>query len=396
MKIVVLGGAGSMGRIAVRDLVLNPEVDQVLIADLNVELAGQVAAILNSPKVRVQAADATDRASLVALLRGADCLLNATVYYFNLPVMEACLQAGVHYVDLGGLFHTTRKQLELHPRFQAAGVTAVLGMGSAPGIPNVQARYAAERLDTIETIHIYDGIKPPASDELFFGYAIPTIIDELTMPPVVFRDGEFVTCEPLSEVEPYWFQPPIGLLKTHLSLHSEVATLPLTYADKGVRECFFKINYWGLSEAALRKVKLFADLGFASSEPVEVKGVMVKPRDLFVRLMAPYTPSLEAFAAETAALADSEAETEWKKEIVTEVTGTQNGEPVTYRLGTLTTVGSRPTGVAPAITAHWLAAGRIAQAGVFPPEAVIEPEPFFAELARRHIHTRVGVTRNLA
>ena len=325
MNIVVLGGAGLMGRYAVRDLVLNPEVDQVIIADLDVELARQVAAILDSPKVKVERADASDRASLVSLVSDADSLLNATVYYFNLPVMEACLEAGVNYVDLGGLFHTTRRQLELHERFQAAGITAVLGMGSAPGIPNVQAHYAAQRLDTIETIHIYDGIKPPPGDDIFFGYAVPTIIDELTMPPVVYRDGEFIACEPLSEPEEYWFEPPIGLLKVHLSLHSEVATLPLTFADKGVRECFFKINYWGISEEALLKIKLFADVGLAGSESVEVKGVSIRPRDLLVKLMAPYTPPLDAFLAEPA------DPTDWRKEIVTEVTGTQDGDRVTYR-----------------------------------------------------------------
>lgn len=390
MNIVILGGAGLMGRYAVRDLVLNPEVDQVIIADLDVDLARQVAAILNSPKLKVQAADATDHASLVSILRGADSLLNATVYYFNLPVMEACLEAGVHYVDMGGLFHTTRKQLELHERFQAAGITAVLGMGSAPGIPNVQAHYAAQRLDTVESIRIYDGIKPPPGDDIFFGYAVPTIIDELTMPPMVYRNGEFVACDPLSEPEEYWFAPPIGLLKTHLSLHSEVATLPLTFADKGVKECFFKINYWGLSEEALLKIKLFADVGLASNEPVEVKGVSVRPRDLLVKLMAPYTPPLDAFMAEPA------DPTHWRKEIVTQVSGTQDGERVTYRLGTLTAVGSRPTGVAPAIIAHWLASGRIWEAGVFPPEAVVDPGPFFAELAKRDIHTRVSVSRGLA
>lgn len=390
MNIVVLGGAGLMGRYAVRDLVLNPEVDQVVIADLDVNLARQVAAILDSPKIKVQPADATDHSSLVSILKGADSLLNATVYYFNLPVMEACLEAGVHYVDMGGLFYTTRKQLELHERFQAAGITAVLGMGSAPGIPNVQAHYAAQRLDTVETIHIYDGIKPPPGDDIFFGYAVPTIIDELTMPPMVYRDGEFVACEPLSEPEEYWFEPPLGLLKTHLSLHSEVATLPLTFADKGVRECFFKINYWGISEEALLKIKLFADVGFAGSEPVDVNGVSVRPRDLLVKLMAPYTPPLDAFMTEP------DEPTNWKKEIVTEVTGMQDREWVTYRLGTLTAVGSRPTGVAPAIIALWLASDRILEAGVFPSEAIVDPEPFFAELAKRDIHTRVSVTRGLA
>ena len=390
MKIVVLGGAGLMGRIAVRDLVQNPDVEQVIIADLNTDLAQQVAALLGSPKLSVQPADVTEHAGLVSLLSGAGCVLNATVYYFNLLVMQACLEAGVHYVDMGGLFHTTRKQLELHRRFHEVGITAVLGVGSAPGIPNVQTRYAAEQLDTIESIRIYDGIKPPPGDDVFFGYAIPTIIDELTLPPMVYRQGEFLACEPLSEAEEYWFQPPIGLLKTHLSLHSEVATLPLTYAEKGVQECFFKINYWGLSEEALRKIKLLADLGFAGTQPVDVQGVPVRPRDLFVQLMAPYTPPLNAFLAEPV------DPTDWRKEIVTEVTGTQQGHKMKYRLGTLTAVGSRPTGVAPAIVAHWLAAGRISQPGVFPPEAVIEPGPFFADLARRDIHTQVSLTRSLA
>jgi saccharopine dehydrogenase-like NADP-dependent oxidoreductase len=390
MKVIVLGGAGLMGRIAVRDLALNPQIEQVVIADLDLDLAQKIASILDSPKISVQPANANNRAGLVSLLRGAGSLLNATIYYFNLPVMEACLEAGVPYVDMGGLFHTTRKQLELHERFQSAGISAVLGMGSAPGIPNIQARYAAERLDTIQSIRIYDGIKPPPGDDVFFGYAIPTIIDELTMSPMVYRDGGFVECQPLSEVEEYWFEPPIGLLKTHLSLHSEVATLPVSYADKGVQECFFKINYWGLSEVALSKIKLFADLGFSSPDALDVKGVQVRPRDLFVKLMSPYTPALDAFMDEPA---DPSA---WKKEIVTQVTGTRDGERVTYRLGTLTAVGSRPTGVAPAIIAQWLASGRISEPGVWPPELAVEPEPFFAALAQRDIHTRVSSVRDLS
>jgi saccharopine dehydrogenase-like NADP-dependent oxidoreductase len=140
--------------------------------------------------------------------------------------MEACLKAGVPYTDMGGLFHMTRKQLELNDRFQAVGLSAVLGLGSAPGVPNVQARYAADRLDTIESIKIYDGIMPPLPDDLRFTYAVPSIVDELTVEPMVFEDGEFAAKEPMSGFEDYWFTPPLGLLPMHLSLHSEVATLP--------------------------------------------------------------------------------------------------------------------------------------------------------------------------
>ena len=98
--------------------------------------------------------DVTDHAAMVAALDGCDVCLNATLPYFNEGVMEACLEAGAHYTDMGGLFHWAKKQLAMRDRFAAAGLTAVCGSGSAPGIVNVMARYAALRLDTVEWVRI--------------------------------------------------------------------------------------------------------------------------------------------------------------------------------------------------------------------------------------------------
>jgi len=380
-----------MGRIAVRDLAASEGVDQVVIADRDTELTNKVAGLISvgRSKISIVHTDVTDHDGLVATLRGADAVLNAVHYYFNLNVMRACLEARTHYTDMGGLFHNTRKQLALHDEFAQAGLTAVLGMGSAPGVPNVHSRYAADRLDTIEYIRIYDGILPPPGDDIRFGYAIPTIIDELVMPPMVFRDGEFVEERPLAGKEDYWFTPPVGLLHCHLSLHSEVATLPVTFGDKGIRECFFKINYWGMSPQAFAKVKLLADLGFAGDEPVDVRGTPVRPRDMMVTLLADYIPPLDAFVQEAA------DPTRWTKEIVTEVKGARAGQERIYRLGTLTALGSLPTGVAPSIAAQWLAAGRVPGPGVFPPEVAIDPLPFFEQLAQRGIVTRVAVTEEV-
>jgi len=389
MKIIVLGGAGKMGCIAVQDLAGDRRVGEVVIADRDLVQARTVAEMINSSKVSIQQVDVTDHDVLIGLLKGVDACLNATVYYFNLQVMEACLEAGVPYTDMGGLFHTTRRQLELSDRFAEAGMSAVLGMGSAPGVPNVQARYVAERLDTIERIRIYDGIKPPPPDDVRFTYAVPTIVDELTLAPMVYRDGEFVACEPLSEFEDYWFTPPIGLLPMHLSLHSEVATLPVTFQDKGVKECFFKINYWGMAKETVEKIRVLADFGFAGQEPVEVGGQQVVPRDLLVALMSKYVPSISEFLAPP-----KNQPPDWAKEIVTEVRGTKDGRAMIYRVGTLTCKGALPTGVAPARTAIWLAEGRIPP-GVHPPEAVIEPEPFFKELEEREIYTQVSVTQSV-
>ncbi len=389
MKIVVLGGAGMMGCIAVQDLARSEAVDQVVIADLNEEKAEFVAEYIDSPKISVGQVDARDHEALVDALHGADCCLNATVYYTNLEVMGACLETGTHYTDLGGLFHTTRKQMQLHEQFKAAGISAVLGVGSAPGIPNVQSRYAADRLDTIEYIRIYDGIRPPPPDVVAFSYAVPTIVDELTLAPMVYRDGDFVACEPLSEFEDYWFTSPLGLLPMHLTLHSEVATLPITFKGKGVRECFFKINYWGMAPETVEKVKVLIDFGFASREPVQVGKVAVTPRDLLVTLMTGYVPPLTTFLE-----APKDEPPNWAKEIVTEVKGTRYGKTMTYRLGTLTVKGALPTGVVPSVVAQWLAEGRI-EPGVHPPEVALEPDPFFEELEKRDIVTQVTVTERL-
>jgi saccharopine dehydrogenase-like NADP-dependent oxidoreductase len=320
------------------------------------------------------------------VLRSADACLNATVYYFNLGVMQACLDARVPYTDLGGLFHLTRKQLELNDEFAAAGVSAVLCMGSAPGVPNIQTRYAADRLDSIEYVRIYDGIKPPPPDSVNFSYAVPTIVDELTMAPMVYRDKEFIACEPLAEFEDYWFAPPLGLLPMHLSLHSEIATIPVSFKNKGIQECFFKINYWGMARKMVEKIRVLADFGFADSDPVDVRGQSIVPRDLLVKLMSDYVPSITDMLAPPV-----NQPPDWTKEIVTEVKGIKDGRTLTYRLGTLTVKGALPTGVAPARAAIWLAEGRI-PAGVHPPELAIDPEPFFKELESRDIYTQVSVT----
>jgi len=330
--------------------------------------------------------DVNDDEGFLKALDGASACLNATVYYTNLQVMETCLKAGVPYTDLGGLFHITRKQLELHDRFLEAGVSAVLCMGSAPGIPNLQARYAADRLDTIDSIRIFDGIKPPAPDDERFSYAVPTIIDELTVEPMVFEKGKFVAKPPLSDFEDYWFAEPLGILPMHLSLHSEVATLPITFKEKGIQECFFKINYWGMAKNTIERIKVLADYGFASEEPVDVGGESVVPRDMLVAMLSGYVPDVTDLLAPP-----KNQPPDWTKEIVTEIRGSKEGEQAMYRIGTLTCKGALPTGAAPAIAAIWLAEGRIAP-GVYPPEACLDPELFFKELEEFDIITQVTVT----
>jgi saccharopine dehydrogenase-like NADP-dependent oxidoreductase len=206
---------------------------------------------------------------------------------------------------------------------------------------------------------------------------------------MVYREGEFKAMEPLSEFEDYWFTNPICMLPQHLSLHSEVATLPLSFKDKGVKECTFKINYWGMSKVVVEKIRVLADFGFGADEPVEVKGKSIIPRDMMVTLLAGYVPPITDFLAPP-----KNEPPDWTKEIVTEVKGTKGDEEVTYRMGTLTCKGALPTGVAPAIAAIWLAEGRV-EPGVYPPEIALDPIPFFKELEEQQIYTQVTTTQKV-
>ena len=146
MRVIVLGGTGGMGRWAVRDLTESDGVDEVVVAALDgaraAETAGWAAARagpISSAQVSSLVLDAREPAALRQALARAEVVCNCAHNAVNLPVMEACADSGTHYVDLGGLFHTTRRQLLLHDRFVAAGVTAVIGMGSSPGTTNVMA-----------------------------------------------------------------------------------------------------------------------------------------------------------------------------------------------------------------------------------------------------------------
>lgn len=390
MRVVILGGAGRIGRWIARDLLEGPDpVAEVVVADRDEAAAAQLARALG-PGAKGAFCDLIDIDGTARLIHGADVCINAAQYDFNLHAMQACLEAGVPYLDLGGLFHMTRRQLALDTDFRSRGLLAVLGMGSCPGLSNVQAAYLAAMLERVERLRIYNGSLPPNEETPVWGYSIQTILDEITMRPVVFEDGAFTEKEPLSGEEYYLFRDPIGWQKVHLSLHSEVATLPLMYAEKGLRECFFKITFFGLGEAFVHRLKFLADLGLADREPVEVPAVggspstmiRVRPRDVLVALLQ-RRPASHGGAAPGF------------KNVAVEAWGWRAGKPARLRVDTIAgphpayggSGGTMLVAAPAAEVARWIARGEIPQRGVFPPEQVIEPRRLFRALARRGART---------
>ncbi len=368
-----------MGRITVRDLAETASRNiEIVMADRDRAAARRLAADLPR-RVTVVEADAASASSLARAFEGATVVINACHHDFNLRVMDAALQAGSHYCDLGGLFHVTRRQLRRNARFRRAGLLAVCGMGSAPGIVNVMARAAADGLDRVREIHVAVGTRDATPRQgrslIETSYSIQTVLDEASLPAALFTRGALRFVEPLSRAEPVRFPPPVGLQHPACTLHSELATLPQSFKSKGVREVSFRIAFPGDLADRLRFVHA---LGLTSTTPTTVRGRRIVPRDLLVALLAAAPRS-----------APSGPPDEYEVLRVT-VRGSQG------RLGVDVTVDCHvpgmpawgigvdiDTGAPPSIVAQMLAAGRIEARGVLPPERAIPPRPFFRELRRR-------------
>lgn len=384
MRYVVLGGAGAMGRITVRDLFETASDAEIFIADYNLKSAQKLARSYRSPRVKAAFVDVLDLQATSRLLLGAFAVINSVQYEYSLHVMKAALKAGANYLDLGGLFHMTRKQLKLHSQFKKAGLTAILGIGAAPGITNVLARFAADQLDQVREIHIrlgsMDETKVANPAPLSSSYSIQTILEEFSYPPAVFTRGKFRFVEPMSGEEEVIFPAPVGRQYPMYTIHSEVATLPLTYRDKGIREVSFKIAF---DRDFTAKVRFLRDVGLASEEPCAVKGVKVVPRDLLVELIRALPKPVTRGPLK-------------EYEIIRVVVkGKKDGKVQTWIVDCHTrgmpkwSIGlDIDTGSPPSIAAQMLAAGKIKARGAVPAEVAIEPKLFFAELKRRKMEVR--------
>ena len=378
MKIAIVGGAGAMVRSAVLDLVESPEVKALILADIDLKSLEQIKRSVRSKKVSIAKVDIMDHNKLVQTIAGSDVVICGLVYYYNVEVMKAALEAKAHYVDFGGLFHIARKQLAFDKDFKKAGLTAILGMGSAPGIVNVMARYAYDRLDTIEYVRIKDGIVNFAktNSPLMVPYALETILDEFIMDPYVFEAGDWVKLRPFARPEVVDFPEPVGTQTTFVTLHSEVATIPLSFKDKGIREVNFKL---ALPKAFEEKLRFLVELGLGSDKAIKVGGQKVEPRNVLLSLAGK--------------LNKSRVKPDDHKVLSVDAKGTKNGKTLEYHIESIQhpypkwnmRCGPFTVGFPGAIVAKMLGSGQIKVKGAFGAERAVNPEKFFKELAVRGI-----------
>lgn len=363
-------GAGAMGGAAALLLARHLDVIDLLVLDVD---EGRARAVAERAGVAGRGFDARS-GELAKILTEVRAVAACLPYRLNLEVMEASLAAGCHYADLGGLFHVTRKQWELHERFRAAGVSAVMGIGSAPGLTNVLARRGADRLDSVTSIDMVDGAIDLAAGGGAFGvpYSIETILDEFTEPAMVFEGGEMREVPAGSGVIEWDFPEPVGAQPAMYTLHSEPATLPFTI--EGARDVRWRL---ALPRAVHDGFSLLVAAGLASSDPVDTPSGSAVPR--------------EVLAAVLGRLPDADGEANDVEYLDVRVAGERDGASATVReLARFDpspeglSAGAFGTAIPITVSIRWQAEGRVAP-GVHPPETAFEPGAFVEELGREGV-----------
>ncbi|MGI6508233.1 MAG: saccharopine dehydrogenase family protein [Saccharofermentanales bacterium] len=156
MKLLALGAGGVMGGNGIKVLQNFPGIEEITIADLYLEKAENLAKELNFPKVSAIQLDVTDTKKLTELARKYDLVFNAVGPFitFGVPTLKAIIEAGTDYIDVCDEGDASAELLKLNGMAKEAGVTALIGMGQTPGIANMQAKYVAERLDSVDNLLI--------------------------------------------------------------------------------------------------------------------------------------------------------------------------------------------------------------------------------------------------
>jgi lysine 6-dehydrogenase len=374
MRMLVLG-AGLQGSACAFDLLKNPAVERVVLADLRI---GALPAFLQphlGGRLVTAEVDVRHHDTVRALMRDATAVMSAIPYYFNFPLAQLAVECGVHFTDLGGNTEIVLQQKGLDAEAEAKGVSVVPDTGLAPGMVNVIAQHGISQLDTVESVKLYVGglpqhPEPPLNYQIV--YSLEGVVDYYTTESLVVRDGRRATVPALSEVETVEFPAPLGALEAFHTAGG-LSTMAFRYEGRIPVMEYKTLRYPGHA----RIMEAIRDLGLLSLEPVEVKGQRVVPRDVFVavageKLRKPGGRDLVALRVV--------------------VTGRKDGAPASHAWQLVArydeahglTAMMQTTGFTLSITAQLQATGVI-RPGVHTPDECMPAERYLAMLAERGV-----------
>ena len=301
MKKTLIIGAGGVGRVVAHKCAqLSREVfGEVMLASRTQSRCDAIAADILAKKgtaIRTAAVDADNVAATVKLMEEfkPDILINVALPYQDLPLMDACLEAGVDYVDTANYEPRDVPKFEYHwqwayqERFEKAGLTALLGSGFDPGVTNVFCAHAAKHhFDRIDTLDIVDC--NAGSNGLPFATNFnPEInIREVTAKGRFWEHGAWQETDPISVGTTFDF-PGVGPKKMYLLYHEELESLSKNFP--GAKRMRFWMTF---SENYLSHLRVLEGIGMTSIKPIKFQGQDVIPLE-FLKAVLPDPGSLGA------------------------------------------------------------------------------------------------------
>lgn len=383
MKKILIIGAGGVGNVVAHKCAQQSQYfNPILLASRTHAKCEKIAAdVAEKTGVVIQTSelDADDvEATTAFLLKEQPFLvINVALPYQDLPLMDACLAAGVHYLDTANYEPPDEAKFEYkwqwayRERFEQAGLTALLGSGFDPGVTNMFCAHAQKHLfDQIETIDILDANAGDHGYHFATNFNPEINIREITQKGRYWENGEWIEVEPMSVHQVYDF-PVVGPQDAYLLYHEEMESLCLNIP--GLK----RIRFWmTFSEKYLTHLKVLENVGMTSIEPLEFRGQQIQPIE-FLKAVLPDPASLGP-------------RTTGKTCIGCDIVGFKDG--VKKRLFIYNSCDhqecfkevssqaiSYTTGVPAMIGAHMIVAGHWARPGVWNMEEY-DPDPFMAEL----------------
>ena len=379
MRMLVLG-AGLQGCACAFDLLNNPKVEKVLLADIRVmALPAFLQPYLTadgSGRLVQLVLDVRSDDDVLAAMAQCDAVQSAIPYFFNLRLAQLAVQSGVHFADLGGNTSIVLQQKLLDAAAREKGVSVVPDTGLAPGMVNIIAQHGIDQFDTVQSMQLFVGglpqhPEPPLNYQIV--YSIEGVVDYYNTPSLIVRNGQTMTVEALTEIVPVTFPSPLNTLEAFHTAGG-LSTMVYRYADSIPTMEYKTLRYPGHA-AIMAGVR---QLGLMSTEAVDVKGTSVVPRDVFVRIAG--EKLRRDGGADVVAL-----------RVV--IAGTKNGRSAQrawqlvdmYDATNGITAMMRTTGFTLSITGQ-LQAMRVIAPGVHTTDECIPPETYFRMLAERGIH----------
>jgi saccharopine dehydrogenase (NAD+, L-lysine-forming) len=386
MSKVLIIGAGGVGGVVTHKCADDSDTfSEVILASRTLSRCEKIqrqVRELRGREIEIAQLDADDVAQTVALIKRVQpaLVINVALPYQDLPLMDACLEAGIDYLDTANYEPPDEAKFEYkwqwayRERFEARGIMALLGSGFDPGVTNIFCAYAQKNLfDEIDYVDILDCNGGDHGHPFATNFNPEINIREITQRGRYWENGDWVEINPMSQSRTFDF-PEVGERKAFLLYHEELESL-VKHID-GLK----RIRFWmTFGEEYLTHLRVLQNVGMISIDPIEYQGREIVPIQFLKELLPDPSTLGENYTGKTSigCLIEGRKNGEPRKVFIYNVCDHEESwkevraQAVSYTTGVPTMVGAKML-----LTNQWRARG------VFNVEQ-FDPDPFLEELAVR-------------